>query len=259
MTFIASASAIHWSGAAPWLMDVDSLSWTLDPVQFERVLSTKCERRGGETFHIESGRRVSAVVPVYTLGAPADMDAIVPVAHAHGLKVVADAAAAIGATYKGRPLASSGPDLGMISFNGNKTVTAGGGGAVFGTDEDLVARTRHLTTTAAGRGGLPARRDRLQLPHDQLAGGGGLRADGAMAGVRRAQAGDPRGLRRGAGGAAGRDAVPPAGLGGERLLVLRLRAGRAGRGGGRRDHRRLARAGRGRASVLAALCICSRP
>lgn len=148
MTFIASASAIHWSGATPWLMDVTRDSWTLDPVQFARALADECELRDGVAHHRETGKRVSAVVPVYTLGNPADMDAIVPVAHAHGLKVVADAAAAVGATYKRRALAQMGSDLGMISFNGNKTVTAGGGGAIYGADAALVARAKHLTTTA---------------------------------------------------------------------------------------------------------------
>ncbi len=148
MTFIASASAIHWSGATPWLMDVTRDSWTLDPAQFARALAEHCELKGGVAHHRATGRRVSAVVPVYTLGTPADMDPIAAAARAYGLAVVADAAAAVGATYKGRGLAEMGSDLGMISFNGNKTVTAGGGGAIYGADAMLVARAKHLTTTA---------------------------------------------------------------------------------------------------------------
>jgi len=76
------------------------------------------------------------------------MDALVPLARRHGLKVVADGAAALGATRNGRRIGQLGADLTMISFNGNKTVTAGGGGAVVGEDAELLAAVRHLTTTA---------------------------------------------------------------------------------------------------------------
>jgi dTDP-4-amino-4,6-dideoxygalactose transaminase len=76
------------------------------------------------------------------------MDAILAIARRHGLPVVADGAAALGATYKGRPVGKLGADLTVISFNGNKTVTSGGGGAVTGDDPSLMALVRHLTATA---------------------------------------------------------------------------------------------------------------
>lgn len=147
LTFIASANAISHAGATPWLFDVDAMSWTLDPVLLARELGERTERRDGGLFHIETGRRVSAIVPVFTLGIPADMDAIMATARAHGLKVVVDGAAALGAFYKGKLSGALGADLTMYSFNGNKTTTAGGGGAVAGDDEDLLAHFRHLTTT----------------------------------------------------------------------------------------------------------------
>jgi perosamine synthetase len=148
LTFIASANAIAHCGAAPWLIDVTRASWTLDPDALAEVLSLETERRGDATVHRASGRRVAAVMPVYTLGMPADMDRIIEVARRHGLAVVADAAAALGATYRGRRVGDLGADLTVFSFNGNKTVTAGGGGAVSGTDEALCKLVRHLTTTA---------------------------------------------------------------------------------------------------------------
>lgn len=147
MTFIASANAISHAGATPWLFDVDWQSWTLDPVLLERELETLTERRGDDLIHKATGRRVSAILPVFTLGTPADMDAILATARRFGLKVVVDGAAALGSLYKGRTSGALGADLTMYSFNGNKTTTAGGGGAVAGDDLDLLERFRHLTTT----------------------------------------------------------------------------------------------------------------
>jgi dTDP-4-amino-4,6-dideoxygalactose transaminase len=146
LTFIASANAISHCGAIPWLFDVDAESWTLDPELLKREIARATTLRDGERIH-ESGRRVSAILPVFTLGVPADMDAIVTTAREAGLAVVVDGAAALGGTYKGRPSGKLGADLTMYSFNGNKTVTAGGGGAVVGDDKQLVDFFRHLTTT----------------------------------------------------------------------------------------------------------------
>jgi perosamine synthetase len=148
LTFIASANAIAHCGALPWLMDVSADSWTLDPDHLRRALEIQTERRNGETFHKATGRRVKAVMPVYVMGQPADMDPIVEIAREFGLVVVADAAAALGATYKGRPLGDLGANLTVISFNGNKTVTAGGGGAVGGNEIAIVDLARHISTTA---------------------------------------------------------------------------------------------------------------
>jgi dTDP-4-amino-4,6-dideoxygalactose transaminase len=148
LTFIASANAIAHCGATPWLCDVAAESWTMDAAQVARLLQDETEERDGARWHTASGRRVAAIMPVYTLGMPADMDALMQVAHRYRLPVVADAAAALGALYKGRAVGDLGADLTVFSFNGNKTVTAGGGGVVAGNDEALCRRVRHLTTTA---------------------------------------------------------------------------------------------------------------
>lgn len=147
-TFIASANAVSHCGAEPWLMDVSADSWTLDADLLEHALATETEIHDDVLMHSPSGRRVAAIMVVYTLGMPADMDRITDVARRFCLPVVADAAAALGATYKGRILGHHGADLTVISFNGNKTVTAGGGGAVTGQDDALLDMVRHLTTTA---------------------------------------------------------------------------------------------------------------
>ncbi|MXQ12900.1 DegT/DnrJ/EryC1/StrS family aminotransferase [Microvirga makkahensis] len=148
MTFIASANAIAHCGAIPWLMDVSRDTWTLDPQLMREEIVRNASLVEGSLIHTQTGRRVSAIVPVFTLGISADMDSIVAVAREFGLKIVVDAAAGLGTTYKGRRPGELGADLTMFSFNGNKTVTAGGGGAIAGTDEELMRAFRHLTTTA---------------------------------------------------------------------------------------------------------------
>lgn len=148
LTFIASANAIAHAGAIPWLLDVCEDSWTLDPLALDRALANETERKGDALVHRASGRRIAAVMPVYTMGLPADMDPIVETARRYQLPVVADAAAALGARYRGRAVGDLGADLSVFSFNGNKTVTAGGGGAVIGNDADLCQRVKHLSTTA---------------------------------------------------------------------------------------------------------------
>ena len=145
-TFIGSANAAALCGASPWLLDVSSQGWTLDPEALANALSSETERRSDGLYHRPTGRRVAAVIPVYTLGTPADIDPIREKACEYGLPVIADAAAALGAKYKGRDLTGL-ADLTVFSFNGNKTFTCGGGGAVVG-DPDLVGLVRHLSTTA---------------------------------------------------------------------------------------------------------------
>ncbi len=146
-TFIASANAVSHCHATPWFVDIAEDSWCLDPVRLSELLRRQTFRAGDHWVHKDSGLRVAAVMPIYTLGTPADMEPIGVIADEFCLPVVADAAAAIGATYRGRGLGGL-ARLSVISFNGNKTVTAGGGGAVAGNDVDLVGLVRHLTTTA---------------------------------------------------------------------------------------------------------------
>ncbi|CAA6605024.1 putative pyridoxal phosphate-dependent aminotransferase [Rhodospirillaceae bacterium LM-1] len=147
-TFIASANAISHAGATPWLFDIAADSWTLDPKLLAERLESETKRVGTEIVHRASGRRVAAIMPVYALGLPADMDPLVALARQYGLPVLADAAAAIGAAYMGRPIGRLGADLSMLSFNGNKTVTSGGGGAIIGDNPELTGLVKHLASTA---------------------------------------------------------------------------------------------------------------
>lgn len=146
-TFIASANAVRHAGAYPWLMDISPETWCIDPGQVRCELESGCVMRNGQTFHVATGRRVSSIMPVYTLGNMPDMDGLRQIADEWNLRIVADAACAIGMTYEGGGLARL-ADLSCISLNGNKTVTAGGGGLIVGMDKALLGEAHHLTTTA---------------------------------------------------------------------------------------------------------------
>lgn len=147
-TFIASANAVAHCGAKPWLMDISPENWCLSPEIVHSEIVSCCERHAdGLLYHKASGCRVAALMPVYTLGNIPDMSMLRAIADEYGLPLVVDAACAIGSTFEGSdfgPLA----DLSVLSFNGNKTITCGGGGAVVGCDKDLLDHVRHLTTTA---------------------------------------------------------------------------------------------------------------
>ena len=146
-TFIATANAIAHCGAIPWLMDIDRDSWTLDIDQIEKELTQKTILKEQGLIHKESGLRVAAIMPVYTLGNIPNMERLKEVAIKYKLPLIADAAAAIGATYRDKKVGEL-SDLSVISFNGNKTVTAGGGGMVVGNNEKLMNKLKHLSTTA---------------------------------------------------------------------------------------------------------------
>jgi perosamine synthetase len=148
LTFVASANAISHCGASPWLFDVDPATWTLDAAQVAAVLARDVAPAPDGPIHRPTGRRVAAILAVHTLGAPCDMDALAGIARTYRLPLLADGAAALGARYKGRALARMGAAMTAISFNGNKTVTCGGGGAIVGPDETALARARHLGATA---------------------------------------------------------------------------------------------------------------
>ena len=146
-TFIASANAVRHCGADPWLMDISSNNWCLDPDIVRSKLEEDCETTSDGLTHKTSGKRVAALMPVYTLGNIPDMHKFRAIADEYSIPLVVDAACAIGTTYEGKSFAGL-ADLSILSFNGNKTITCGGGGAVVGNDEQLTEHVRHLTTTA---------------------------------------------------------------------------------------------------------------
>ena len=147
-TFIATANAVRHCGADPWMMEIKESDWCLDADLVRKEIERNCKTDDdGRLIHKDSNRCVSALMPVYTLGNIPDMDSFRAIAGEYNLPLIADAACAIGAKYKGHDF---GPlsDLSVLSFNGNKTITCGGGGAVIGSDQAAVKHVRHLTTTA---------------------------------------------------------------------------------------------------------------
>lgn len=146
-TFIATANAVAHCGAVPWLFDISPDSWTLDAKQLESELEKNSVWDNHKLIHKETGRRIAAIMPVYTLGNIPDMKEIKNIAERYGVPLIADAAAALGAEYKRNKLCEL-ADLTVFSFNGNKTITAGGGGMIVGNNETLMKKLKHLSTTA---------------------------------------------------------------------------------------------------------------
>ncbi|MFI1796515.1 aminotransferase class I/II-fold pyridoxal phosphate-dependent enzyme [Streptomyces sp. NPDC020379] len=147
LTFVATANAVRHLGAYPVVVDIDPEYWQIDPCAVAAFL-TGCEQRRGRVINPASGRRVAAVVPVHLLGHPAPLAELDELAQDSGIAVVADGAQGLGATYRGCGIASGGV-LTSLSFNANKIITTGGGGAVLTGDPDLAARARYLGAQAA--------------------------------------------------------------------------------------------------------------
>lgn len=137
LTFVATVAPAIQMGATPRFFDVDPASWTLDPHRLREELSAAARR----------GRLPRVVVPADLYGQPSDMAAIRAACARWGVPVLSDSACALGGRQHGKP-AGHGADLVAVSFNGNKIVTAGGGGALLSENPSLIARARHLATQA---------------------------------------------------------------------------------------------------------------
>jgi perosamine synthetase len=147
LTFIATANAIHYSGAEPIFLDVDYDTMGLSPKSVSDFLEEFAEVREDGTFNKKTGKRISACVPMHTFGFPVHMDELLSVCNSWNIPVIEDAAESLGSFYKGKHTGSFGK-LGVFSFNGNKIVTCGGGGMIVTDNDDLFKLGKHLTTTA---------------------------------------------------------------------------------------------------------------
>lgn len=159
LTFIAPVNAIRYCGAHPVFVDADPTTWQMDVEKAAAFLEQECELRGEACYNRHTGRRVHAIVPVHILGLTCEMDRIVELARRHRLRVVEDAAEAIGVRYRGRHAGTVG-DVGVLSFNGNKLITCGGGGMLLTDRPDDATYARYLTTQAKD--------DELEYLHNEV-------------------------------------------------------------------------------------------
>lgn len=147
LTFIATCNALSYIGAHPVFIDVDRDTMGLSPVAVREWLTKNAEMKDGQCYNKRTGRRVRACVPMHTFGHPVHLDELVEVLNEYNIPLVEDAAESIGSLYKGKHTGTFGK-VGALSFNGNKTITTGGGGMMLFNDEELGAFAKHITTQA---------------------------------------------------------------------------------------------------------------
>jgi perosamine synthetase len=147
MTFVATSNAVSYCGAIPHFVDSEERTLGIDARALRAYLGSAAQMRNGRCVNRGSGRAIRAVVPMHVFGHPVDLEALLAVAHDFALVMVEDAAEALGSRYQGAHTGSFGL-LGTLSFNGNKTVTTGGGGAILTNEAQLARAAKHLTTTA---------------------------------------------------------------------------------------------------------------
>jgi aminotransferase in exopolysaccharide biosynthesis len=147
LTFIATANAINYNQAKPVFIDVDRDTMGLSPSALKAFLEEFGELREGSTFNKKTGKRIGACVVMHTFGFPARIEELVTICDAWKIPLVEDAAESLGSTVNGKALGGFGK-VGVLSFNGNKIVTSGGGGAIVSNDVELATKAKYLTTTA---------------------------------------------------------------------------------------------------------------
>ncbi|MCL2651781.1 MAG: LegC family aminotransferase [Candidatus Azobacteroides sp.] len=147
LTFIATANAISYCGAHPVFIDVDKDTMGLSPAKMREWLSENTEIENGKCFNKTTGRQIKACVPMHTFGHPVHLDELALLCSEYHIELVEDAAESLGSFYKGKHTGTFGK-IGILSFNGNKIVTTGGGGMLLFSDEQLGIYAKHLTTQA---------------------------------------------------------------------------------------------------------------
>lgn len=147
LTFVATANAISYIGASPVFVDSGIENMGMCSKSLEIFLSEHAEIRESYSINKKTGKRLSACVPMHVFGHPVDISAISKICKKYKIPLVEDAAESLGSFYGGEHTGLIG-DVGILSFNGNKIVTCGGGGMIITNNEKLAKRAKHLTTTA---------------------------------------------------------------------------------------------------------------
>ena len=160
LTFIATANATSYCGATPHFVDSEGCTLGIETAKLRDYLQTHTEQYDGQCVNIATKQVIRAMVPMHTFGHPVDIDGLLAVAQDFNIVLVEDAAESLGSFYHGQHTGTFGL-MGTLSFNGNKTITTGGGGAILTNDEGIAERAKHITTTAR----LP---HAWELAHDEI-------------------------------------------------------------------------------------------
>ncbi|BAD77412.1 aminotransferase (degT family) [Geobacillus kaustophilus HTA426] len=160
LTFVATGNAVVYCGAVPHFVDVSKTTLGIDPFKLEDYLKEIAEVKNNVCVNKQTNRIIRAIVPMHTFGHPVDLDPLLDICERWNLIMVEDAAESLGSYYKGIHTGNFGKASAM-SFNGNKIITTGGGGAILTNDEKLADYAKHLTTTAK----LP---HRWKYEHDEI-------------------------------------------------------------------------------------------
>ena len=161
LTFVATINAIAYCGAQPVFVDVEKSTLGLDPQKLnDFLLNHAVLKADGLCYNKSTGRLITACVPMHTFGHPARIDQIIGVCSKYNIPVVEDSAESLGSFYKDKHTGTYGT-MGILSFNGNKPVTTGGGGMIITNDESLATKAKHMTTTAK-------KQHRYEFMHDMV-------------------------------------------------------------------------------------------
>jgi len=147
LSFVATVNAIAHCGANPIFLDVERETLGLDPTALEGFFKSSTRIKNHTCYNSTTGNRIAACVPMHTFGHPCRIDSIAEICGRYKVALIEDAAESLGSTYKEKHTGTFGL-FGIYSFNGNKTVTCGGGGAIVTNDEALAKKAKHITTTA---------------------------------------------------------------------------------------------------------------
>jgi perosamine synthetase len=147
LTFVATMNAVNYCGAQPHFVDSEPATLGMDAFKLRNYLQMHTEQKSSLCVNRTSGKVIRAMVPMHTFGHPVDVDALLSISRDFNIVIVEDAAESLGSYYGDQHTGTFG-SLGAVSFNGNKIITAGGGGAILTNDRLLALRAKHLTTTA---------------------------------------------------------------------------------------------------------------
>jgi len=147
LTFIATANAVSYCNAYPHFLDSDPNYFGIDPQSARNWLESTTKQVAGNCVNKKTGRIIRAIIPMHVFGHPCELESLLKLAQDFNLALVEDAAESLGSFYKGRHTGTMGV-MGVLSFNGNKIITTGGGGAILTNDAKLAEKAKHLTTQA---------------------------------------------------------------------------------------------------------------